>query len=260
VSPAASSAREATALADASPSGQCEARRFSPARAEPLGDDGGGLETPTARPSWFGRTRAAFRKSVWAPVALKLVGLGLAMVALSGVGVASMLSGVNGVPVPLAGMLGADLRTSWLANESVAGPRPSSVASAPVASSVTAPVTAAQASSHGASTRSVGLENHVGAAARPTARASDGTPEGSAATSSAGVTADGKVILNLASIEDLRRLPGVGPRRADAILVLRARLGRFKQLNDLLRVKGIGVRGLKRLMPHVVLDAPKPPA
>ena len=74
------------------------------------------------------------------------------------------------------------------------------------------------------------------------------------------MTEDGKVILNLASVGDLRHLPGVGQKRADAILALRARLGRFKQVNDLLRVKGIGVRGLKKIMPHVVLDAPKPAA
>jgi competence protein ComEA len=74
------------------------------------------------------------------------------------------------------------------------------------------------------------------------------------------MTEDGKVILNLASAEDLRHLPGVGPKRADAILALRVRLGRFKQVSDLLRVKGIGVRGLKKLTPHVVLDAPRPSA
>jgi hypothetical protein len=31
-------------------------------------------------------------------------------------------------------------------------------------------------------------------------------------------------------------------------------------VSDLLRVKGIGVRGLRKIMPHVVLDAPKPAA
>ena len=72
------------------------------------------------------------------------------------------------------------------------------------------------------------------------------------------MTEDGKVILNLASIADLRHLPGVGAKRADAIVALRTRLGRFKQVSDLLRVKGIGVRGLKKIAPHVVLDAPKP--
>ena len=72
------------------------------------------------------------------------------------------------------------------------------------------------------------------------------------------MTEDGKVILNLATVEDLRHLPGVGAKRADAILTLRTRLGHFRHVNDLLRVKGIGVKGLKKILPHIVLDAPKP--
>ena len=55
-------------------------------------------------------------------------------------------------------------------------------------------------------------------------------------------------------------LPGVGQRRAEAIVELRTRLKRFRRVQDLLRVKGIGPRSLKRLMPHMVLDAPAPVA
>ena len=245
--PAASTAREAGALADALPFGEREARHFSPAGAGPSGDDGGGLEAPAARPSWFGRTRARFRNSVWAPVALKLVGLALAMAALSGIGIASVLSGKNGVQVPLAGMLGADLGAAWLASESAAGPHTSREASARTALTTATPSNAAP--SNAAPT--------TAAAAAFTAADAHAGARGPA---SAGMTEDGKVILNLASTEDLRHLPGVGAKRADAILALRARLGRFKQVNDLLRVKGIGVRGLKKIMPHVVLDAPKPSA
>jgi competence protein ComEA len=76
---------------------------------------------------------------------------------------------------------------------------------------------------------------------------------------SEGVTSDGKVILNRASLEDLRRLPGVGPKRAQAILDLRAKLGRFRRATDLLRIKGIGPKSLKRLEPHFVLDPPAAP-
>jgi competence protein ComEA len=252
VSPAASTAREAGVLDDGPQSDDLEVRRCSPARAEPLGDDGGGREAPAVRPSWFGRTRATFRKSVWAPVALKLMGLALAMVALSGVGVVSMSSGANGVPVPLAGVLGADLHTPWLADKPAVGPRPSS---GPVAlTALAAPTSAAVTSAS-----NVRTSNPSPAAPAP-ADAREGTREGAPTNTPAGMTEDRKVILNLASVEDLRHLPGVGPKRAEAILALRARLGRFKQINDLLRVKGIGVRGLKKIMPHVVLDAPKPSA
>ncbi len=67
---------------------------------------------------------------------------------------------------------------------------------------------------------------------------------------------DDPVFLNTASDVELRRLPGVGAKRADAILGLRARLGRFRALEDLLKVKGIGRATLKRLRPLVRLDPP----
>jgi competence protein ComEA len=62
------------------------------------------------------------------------------------------------------------------------------------------------------------------------------------------------VTLNTATFEDLRRLPGVGAKRANAILALRTHLGRFRTIDDLLKVKGIGRSMLKRLRPLVRLD------
>ena len=72
-------------------------------------------------------------------------------------------------------------------------------------------------------------------------------------------TADDPVILNEATIDDLCRLPGIGQKRATNILAVRARLGRFRQLEDLLKVKGIGRATLRRLRPLVRIDAPRPP-
>lgn len=73
-----------------------------------------------------------------------------------------------------------------------------------------------------------------------------------------GLTLDGKVILNLASADELRRIPGVGAKRAEAILKLREKLKRFRRATELLRVKGIGPRSLKRMQAHFVLDPPPP--
>jgi competence protein ComEA len=72
----------------------------------------------------------------------------------------------------------------------------------------------------------------------------------------AGLLADGRVVLNAASEADLTKLPGIGPSRARAILALRQRLTRFRAIEDLLRVKGIGRKMLRRLRPSVVLDRP----
>jgi competence protein ComEA len=69
-------------------------------------------------------------------------------------------------------------------------------------------------------------------------------------------TATEPVYLNHASVDELRRLPGVGPKRAEAILVLRQRLGRFQRVEDLLRVKGVGRGAVKKWRPLVRLDAP----
>lgn len=76
-----------------------------------------------------------------------------------------------------------------------------------------------------------------------------GTPHGRA-------SATEPVYLNHASVDELRRLPGVGPKRAEAILVLRQRLGRFQRVEDLLRVKGVGRGAVKKWRPLVRLDAP----
>ncbi|WP_394823236.1 ComEA family DNA-binding protein [Pendulispora albinea] len=69
-------------------------------------------------------------------------------------------------------------------------------------------------------------------------------------------TEDDPVVLNTATVNDLRRLPGVGAKRAEAILALRTRLGRFQRIEDLLRVRGIGRASLRRLRPLVRIDPP----
>ncbi len=73
-------------------------------------------------------------------------------------------------------------------------------------------------------------------------------------------TVEDPVVLNQATIEDLRRLPRIGPKKAEAILALRQKLGRFRQVEDLLRVKGIGRATLKKLRPLLRVDAREAPA
>jgi competence protein ComEA len=101
----------------------------------------------------------------------------------------------------------------------------------------------------------IGLVPGPIAAPAPSASTS-GPPRGSQGAASP----DDPVILNTAAADDLRRLPGIGQKRADAILALRTRLGRFHAIEDLLKVKGIGRATLKRLRPLVRLDSPAPAA
>jgi competence protein ComEA len=91
---------------------------------------------------------------------------------------------------------------------------------------------------------------------RSVVTSADGTPSAATAAPNGGLTADGKVILNVASADELTKLPKVGPKRAQAILELRRKLGRFRQPTDLLRVRGIGRKTLKQMLPLLVVDPP----
>jgi competence protein ComEA len=83
------------------------------------------------------------------------------------------------------------------------------------------------------------------------------TSIGSAVATSSARASDGRVILNLAAEADLIGLPGIGPKKAKAIIELREKLGgRFKRLEELSRIRGIKRKFLDRLRPRVLLDPP----
>ncbi len=85
--------------------------------------------------------------------------------------------------------------------------------------------------------------------------ASSSAPAPAPPSSRGQATPDDPVYLNTATVDDLRRLPGIGEKRANAIVALRSRLGgRFRAVEDLLKVKGIGRATLRRLRPLVRLD------
>jgi competence protein ComEA len=74
-----------------------------------------------------------------------------------------------------------------------------------------------------------------------------GTDASHLAESEAGSSLD----LNLATVDDLCQLPTIGPKRARQIIELRQKLGTFRHVDDLLRVRGIGRNSMKRLRPLV---------
>jgi len=81
------------------------------------------------------------------------------------------------------------------------------------------------------------------------ATAAPGTPgagPGAAGPPSA-VAPDGRLDLNLATADDLDRLPGVGPVLAERVLAHRARTGRFDSVAALREVDGIGERRFSEL-------------
>jgi len=69
-----------------------------------------------------------------------------------------------------------------------------------------------------------------------------------------GLRADGRLDINRATLEELDTLPGIGPVYAQAIVTHRVRLGRFRAVEDLLAVDGIGPKTLEKLRPRVVVE------
>jgi comEA protein len=62
-----------------------------------------------------------------------------------------------------------------------------------------------------------------------------------------------KININKASISELTRLPGVGPRIAEKIYEYRKQVGKFKSIEELLNVKGIGPKKLEKMRPYITL-------
>ncbi len=61
----------------------------------------------------------------------------------------------------------------------------------------------------------------------------------------------GTLDVNLATVAELDRLPGIGPVLARRIVEHRDRHGRFRAVDELLSVPGIGPRLVDRLRPHL---------
>jgi competence protein ComEA len=81
------------------------------------------------------------------------------------------------------------------------------------------------------------------------------TPASASAPADEGTTppAPAPVVdLNTASVQELCTLPGIGPKKAEAIISLREKRP-FTRVTQLLLVKGIGPKTLTRLKPRLVV-------
>lgn len=68
---------------------------------------------------------------------------------------------------------------------------------------------------------------------------------------------EGEIIdLNTAAPEDLERLPGIGPAKAEAIAAYRTEHGPFRTVDQLMEVSGIGEATLEALRPYITASAP----
>jgi competence ComEA-like helix-hairpin-helix protein len=201
------------ALVELQPSAQGRARRGTKKVVSLAPHGGGRVATPAAR-GIARRVAEMLARSVWAPVALRALGILAGMLALAAIGASSIARG-SGIRATASSAQTRAPRLTAAGVTQLTEPEDAGLRDAPA---------------------DAGSDSDAGL--------------------SEGLTPDGKVILNRAGTDELCRIPGVGPKRARAIVDLRTKLGgRFKRLSDLLRVKGIGLKSLKKMEPYVVLDA-----
>ena len=62
-----------------------------------------------------------------------------------------------------------------------------------------------------------------------------------------------KVNINTANAEQLQRLPGIGAKKAAQIVAFRDTQGKFANIADLTKVKGIGTRMVEKLQGEAVV-------
>ncbi|HSL90764.1 MAG TPA: ComEA family DNA-binding protein [Ignavibacteriaceae bacterium] len=66
--------------------------------------------------------------------------------------------------------------------------------------------------------------------------------------------AENSININTAPLEDFMKLPGIGPKTAQSIVDLRTKLGNFKKVDDLLKVKGIGNTKLNNIKKYIFIE------
>jgi len=66
-----------------------------------------------------------------------------------------------------------------------------------------------------------------------------------------------RIDINQASVEELCTLPGIGKKRAEAIIEYRRRRP-FTRLTQLLNIRGIGKRTLEKLRPRLMIGPATP--
>ena len=67
------------------------------------------------------------------------------------------------------------------------------------------------------------------------------------------LTALDKININLANIEELTKLPGIGPAKAKKIIQKREEINGFKSIEQIIEVKGIGKKSFEKLKNSITI-------
>ena len=63
-----------------------------------------------------------------------------------------------------------------------------------------------------------------------------------------------KIDLNAATVKELSALPGVGKKRAEAIVAYRAENGKFESVDEIRKIDGIGKKTFSKINARVVVE------
>ena len=67
-----------------------------------------------------------------------------------------------------------------------------------------------------------------------------------------------QVNINTATAAELQRVPGIGPKTAERIVAMRRNVGKFRSVDDLLAVRGIGQKRLAKMKPYLTVGTLPP--
>lgn len=68
------------------------------------------------------------------------------------------------------------------------------------------------------------------------------------------LTLNKRININTATKTDLEAIRGIGPRTAEKIVEYRQEHGRFKRIEDLMKVNGIKEKGLEKIMIYLTVE------
>ncbi|MGC9796025.1 helix-hairpin-helix domain-containing protein [Fervidobacterium riparium] len=62
-----------------------------------------------------------------------------------------------------------------------------------------------------------------------------------------------KIDINTAGIEELQKLPGIGPTKAQEIINYRTKNGPFRSIDEIMNVKGIGKKTFEKMKDMITI-------
>ena len=65
---------------------------------------------------------------------------------------------------------------------------------------------------------------------------------------------DGKININTASSEQLQKLDGIGPGKAEKIIKFREEYGNFEVIEDIMKVDGIGIKTFEKIKDDIITE------